>query len=616
MIQREIMPSKIRLLDELTINKIAAGEVIESPASVVKELVENSLDAGATEICVEIKSGGRQLIRITDNGCGMNRDDALLCLERHATSKIKEVEDIQSIFTMGFRGEAIPSIASISKFTLLTAPQDGGEGTVLIIEGGKILQCGSAVRSPGTTIEVKSLFFNVPVRRKFQKSPVYDANEILKMMTLLSLGHPQIKFQLIDNQKNELQTGAPPQASFKEQLKDRIAAVMSHEFVAGCYFVDKMQEPYSLQGYIGNPSLARVNRSGQYLFINHRAVFSPLISYLIREAYGTTLPTHKHPVFVLHLSLPGEVVDVNVHPQKKEVRIRQEGGLKDLVLKGIQEAIHQGSRNLHPVFNKLEDPEEVRPTAAHSLSVQPAFSLYPKAERELLKEYEPLPALPPLHLKSRQDHFLFDPLVEQKRPFPRVLGTISNYILLESSSLDPWKAVSPEALCLVDQKNAHARVIFENLQKAQSGPLAIQSLLVPYALQLTSPEASVLRSHLEIFNRAGIQIHEVGAHSFMIDAIPQIFGNIDMGKLVIDLLSNVRDFQENDPIGRSMEKKIAKIASQAAINGNKRLQIAEAQGLINQLFSCETPFLCPYGKSVIVSFTAEEIAKKFQKGNL
>ena len=229
--------SKIRVLDEHTINKMAAGEVIESPASVVKELVENSLDAQATDICVEIKSGGRQLIRVTDNGCGMNPDDALLCLERHATSKIKEVEDIQSIFTMGFRGEAIPSIASISKFILLTCAQEG-KGTLLIVEGGKIIQCGEAVRSQGTTIEVKSLFFNVPVRKKFQKSPAYDANEILKIITILSLGHPHVKFQMIDNEKSVLQTGMPIETDFKEQMKDRIATVLGAEFIKACSPLD------------------------------------------------------------------------------------------------------------------------------------------------------------------------------------------------------------------------------------------------------------------------------------------------------------------------------------------------------------------------------------------
>lgn len=610
------MASKIRVLDEHTINKIAAGEVIESPASVVKELVENSMDAGATDICVEIKGGGRQLIRITDNGCGMSRDDAVLCLERHATSKIKDVEDIQSIYTMGFRGEAIPSIASISKFTLLTCQKDEKvtEGTMVLVDGGKLCECAPAARSPGTTIEVKSLFFNVPVRRKFQKSPAHDGNEILKVMTLLALGHPHIKFQLVDNQKTELQTSLLVHEDFHELLKERITAVMGPEYVAGCCPVNIANGDYSLQGYVGLPSYARLNRTGQHLFINRRAVFSPLISFLVREAFGTILPTNKHPIFVLHLTVPGEIVDVNVHPQKKEVRLRQESILREIILKGIQQAVQKGAAECHALYVPIPEP------SAEPLYImppmKPSFSFQPRMEQELRRELEqqPVARSNPIHQKSLEAQ-LFKTEVTEKKPYPRVLNTIPSYIILDAQSLVEWKHLPQESLCLVDQKAAHSRVIFENLLKIRSEKRSVQSLLIPYPLQLPSHEAGLLRSHMDTFFAAGIHIQEIGPSSFLIDAIPDIFGNVDIAKLITGLIENMSGFQENKVAEKEIERRIALSASYASVSHQKRLDLQEAQILINRLFSCQTPFFCPQGKSTICYIGTDELVKKFQKGH-
>ncbi len=603
--------SKIRVLDEHTINKMAAGEVIESPASVVKELVENSLDAQATDICVEIKSGGRQLIRVTDNGCGMNPDDALLCLERHATSKIKEVEDIQSIFTMGFRGEAIPSIASISKFILLTCAQEG-KGTLLIVEGGKIIQCGEAVRSQGTTIEVKSLFFNVPVRKKFQKSPAYDANEILKIITILSLGHPHVKFQMIDNEKSVLQTGMPIETDFKEQMKDRIATVLGAEFIKACSPLDIANEHYRLIGYVGLPFYARTNRTGQYLFINNRAVFSPLISYVAKEAYGTALPANKHPIFVIHLSLPGEAIDVNVHPQKKEVRLRQDPALKELLLRGIQKAIQQGGMPSQNQFHHFSDhiPEQ---TSAPPSFVKPIFSMELKDEIALRKDYTSF-NLPSRELVQNipQTSFLIPTPPIEKRPLPLVLNTIPSFIILDALSLERWKAVPQDGLCLLDQRAAHARVIFENLLKINASEIAVQTLLIPYSMNLNPHESGLLRDNLGLFFESGIHIHEIGPHSFMIDAIPETFGNVDVGQWIVDLLENLNEFQKGPPIEKEVQRRIALSAGYAAVNYNKRLLIDEARALVSRLFNCQTPFLCPQGKPTISYISSEEMLKKFQ----
>ena len=353
------MASRIRVLNENTINKIAAGEVIENPASVVKELVENSLDAGASEICVEVVGGGRQLIRITDNGCGMNGDDALLCLERHATSKIRNVEDISEVSTMGFRGEAIPSIASISKFTLITCPAPSEEGdsnaTMVIVDGGNLIKCCGAERSPGTTIEVKSLFFNIPVRKKFQKSPTYDSNEILKMLSILSLGNPTIKFILISNHKTVLSTTGGISDNFLTNLGERISLTLGLEFSSSLISFEEKAADFHVAGFLGKPNYHRHNRTGQYLFINQRPVFSPIISNLVREGYGPTLPTNRYPVFVLHLSLPGSFIDVNVHPQKREVRLRYEHAFRQTFIQSIE----KGLRTEADHTPKFSSPKEI-----------------------------------------------------------------------------------------------------------------------------------------------------------------------------------------------------------------------------------------------------------------
>lgn len=609
------MPSKIRVLDDHTINKIAAGEVIESPASVVKELVENSIDAGSTDICVEIQGGGRQLIRVTDNGCGMSRDDALLCLERHATSKIKEVEDIQTTFTMGFRGEAIPSIASISKFSLITAPQeDAHQATLLRVEGGKVLQCVDAVRTPGTTIEIKSLFFNVPVRRKFQKSPSHDAQEIHKVLTILALGHPHIKFQLIDDKKTSIQTGSVDQGNFLDQMKQRVNKLMGAEFLSGCSLIDIEMEGCKLQGCIGMPILARLNRTGQYLFINHRAVFSPLVSYVVKQSYGTTLPSNKHPVFIFHLSVPGEIVDVNVHPQKKEVRLRQESVLKEMIHKGVQQALNQQLVEGHEVYRPLPDrgnEEFLIPAQAfNSPLIKPAFSLEASIVREKIKEYTPLPSYSNSVSKEAS---LIQPIPHEMRLFPRILHTIPNYIILDASSLDEWKKIPYDSLCLVDQRAAHSRVIFESLCANDQGKIS-QSLLIPHTIQLAHHEAVLLRSLLDQFLTLGIHIHESGPQTFMVDTIPQVFGNIDITKLVVELIGTIHEFSEEQLLEKEIEKKMALLASRAAVNSNKRLSLEEATSLIHRLFKCQTPFVCPRGKPTLIYFEAEELMKKFHKG--
>lgn len=583
------MPSKIRVLDEQTINQIAAGEVIENPASVVKELVENSLDAGATDICVEIKGGGRQLIRITDNGCGMSKDDALLCLERHATSKIKEVDDIHAIATMGFRGEAVPSIASISKFTLLTA--EGQEGTMVSVDGGKVTQCCSIVRSQGTTIEVKNLFFNVPVRKKFQKSPMYDTNEVQKMLTNVALGYPDIKFELISDQKQLFKTASQvDSASFQDQLHQRIEDLLGNEFATSTYFIQSEQKGCSIAGYVGMPSYTRHNRTGQYLFINKRAVYSPLISFAVRDGLGTALLQNRHPVFVLHLTLPGKWVDVNVHPQKKEVRLRNEQELREMIMSAVRNGFKDSSEVPFSPEIALPKLPEIQFSEISVTLPAPLFKPLPDLEIIRKVKSEPLPTIP--------SPLFSEPLQPQRK----VLATLKHYIIVDGT----------DGLSLIDQKAAHSRVIFEELLRYKEHRFALQSLLIPYTFETTPVESAAVLESLDSLNSMGICMRQAGPNSFLVDAIPQTFGNTDVQLLIQDLIRSVNELHHS-PLQKEREKQIAMAAARASIPHRHRMMVDEAQKLVDRLMQCQTPFQCPVGKPTMVQLSLDEIARRFQK---
>lgn len=623
------MSSKIRVLDEHTINKIAAGEVIENPSSVVKELSENALDAGATEITIEIKAGGRQLIRITDNGCGMNQDDALLCLERHATSKLQEIDELHSIGTMGFRGEAVPSIASISKFTLYTQINTSSSnqsnkrsGTLIRVEGGKILSCSSVECTPGTTIEVKDLFFNMPVRKKFQRSPVHDIAEIQRIVTQLALGNPRIQFQLISNQEILISAPICDKESFSERLGERIRQLLGTEFYNHLIPLQGSKGDYHLEGFVGNPMTAKHNRSGQHLFINRRGVTVPLISFATRDGYGTMLPSGKHPLYVLHLTMPMDLLDVNVHPQKREVRLRQERVLKELILFSVEEALQKKNFSLPTPFTGFSEPFPSNPfdhlkrdRLPGFPEIQPPWATSPipscgPTERPyvLPKLAPPTLPLPPSSTPPSKDH-LFAPLqpdeAETRQP-PRVIGVIQKYIL--AMDLEGF----PSEITVIDQRAAHARVIYEKLLNTTTERQESQLLLIPHMIDLSTSDSTILRKQLKTLQSIGIQIKEFGSTSFVIDAIPQIFGNINLHKLIDEIVKNSYEGSDQTIIDREYQQRLAQAASQAAIAPGKRLSATEAQQLLNQLMQCRHPMQCPYGKTTLIKLSSTDISKLFQ----
>lgn len=630
--------SKIRVLNDQTINKIAAGEVIENPASVVKELVENSLDAGARTICVEIQEGGRQLIRISDDGCGMSPDDALLSLERHATSKIRAVEDIEDLSTMGFRGEAVPSIAAISKFTLLTCPQSEeskkNEGSLIIVEGGRLISSTSAARSPGTTIEVKSIFFNVPVRRKFQKSPSFDSQEILKMIGLLALAYPTVEFELISDQKSILKTSlVSPHLSFHERLGKRLESVLGIDYASAMIPVEFEEGAYQLRGYIGIPTAHKPNKTGQHLFINQRLVSSPLIGWSIREGYGTMLPNNRYPLFVLHLQLPGDLMDVNVHPQKKEVRLRQESQLKEIIITAVQKALRQEPQHLH-----LGLTEEVSspPLTSSFLDPYPSFiSPFPKTPfvSEEKWEFKSTPHDPLIF--SRKENFEWggdspfrqiepqvppvhdNPSLDLPREIPRVIATLVGYCVIEPFHLI-HQLVAPSAskqeggLLLLDQRAAYSRIHYEKLLKRSSSK-ETQQLLIPLTLQLSALEFQALCEHAPLLNEMGFSLREFGEHSFLVDGYPYFLKEDHLKECLNDLIQDLVEVKSSRRLQMHKEEQLALAACRASIPATRRLSLDEAQGLLRQLIDCDIPSQCPLGKPTCLYYGPDDLAKWFQK---
>ncbi|MFN4174017.1 MAG: DNA mismatch repair endonuclease MutL [Parachlamydiaceae bacterium] len=543
------MASKIRLLDELPINKIAAGEVIENPASVVKELLENSLDAGSTEIAIEVMNGGRTLIRISDNGSGMGKDDALLSLERHATSKIKSIDDFNCLNTLGFRGEAIPSIASISKYSCLTS--DGIEGTLVKVLGGKLNACDAAVREKGTTIEVKDLFFNVPVRRKFQRSPHFDEQEILRMVSLHAIARPDIKFRLIINQKPVLHTHS-------DTLFERIGEVLGIDFQKELIPIEKE----GIFGFITKPFFHKSNKAQQTLFLNNRPVQSSFISFAMKEAYSTHIPQNRYPGYVLFIHYDHSDIDVNVHPQKKEVRLRQESDLKRLLFLAVQEAL--AKRNTPIAFSEV-----VREPLPWDLS---------------WSKFEPKEIVP------QKEEYRFElPL----KPLAQLLTTIKGYLVVEGLNQD--------GISLIDQSRAHARILFEKLEKKTQPEWERETLLIPLLFEFNPIDALKVKERIEDLKSVGIELREFAPRTFACDSYAVHFKPDEIETFI-------REFIEEEK-GDDLRLRLSEKASQACVSQESVLTREMGQKLLNDLMNCQNTELAPSGKPICIHLNKDNLTK-------
>ncbi len=617
----------VRLLPEIVANQIAAGEVVERPASVVKELVENALDAGATRITVEIQAGGRSLIRVADNGSGMNRDDALLCLERHATSKIQVAEDLASIDTMGFRGEAIPSIASVSRMALTTlaSGNETGEGTRIDIHAGKIRAVESAGHAGGTTIEVRSLFYNLPARRKFLRTPETERSHIQHFLTLAALANPAVGFVFTSDQRKVWEL--PPcrvddtPASHITAVRERMAALHGEGISllnvdsSGDYRVAKAipddpgvdmqwdgQTTVRTWGLIGAPGVSRSTRANQHLFVNRRPIENRSLNRALIEGYHTALMKGQYPLCCLFIEIdPGEV-DVNIHPAKREVKFHHERDVRRLLTQAVQEtllAFH--SQKPKPTLIPVDEAVDVMPISTVAIPVQ--AELGDQSPTAVLDQAQPGP--------PQNESVRATPLpAPAGAPVPllhvplRLVGVVGKlYVVLESD----------KGLVLLDQHAAHERVLYEQmLRRMESeGNAASQKLLLPETVELPPRESRFLSGMMETLNRLGVGLSEFGERTFLLDALPPFVKAADSRKFILELVDKLQAAGEGVNALRLGEDVIIKTVCRHAVKANDALREEELQNLVDDLRRCEMPYTCPHGRPTIIEMNYLELEKKF-----
>ena len=561
--------NRIRLLPEHVANQIAAGEVVERPASVVKELVENSLDADARRITVTIKAGGRSAVVVADDGFGMGRDDALLALERHATSKIEKAEDLHSIRSLGFRGEAVPSIAAVSRFTLTSRERGALAGTQIEIAGGKIISVKDVGTAEGTTVEVRNLFFNLPARRKFLRSEQTETAHIEHIVTLCALAHPTVAFRLVVEERTRFDL-APA-----TELAGRLRELYGNQLVAQLLPLDGE----GIHGFVGKPGISRADRSQQHIFVNGRPVESKGINYALLEGYHTGLMKGKFPVTFLFLEINPELVDVNIHPAKREVRFRDEFAVRQCVTAAVRQALAPVGPTFQPVTSTGW------PQSAPSATPTPS----PATETQTTLPVVDTPAA--------------TATVETEDGQWRVLGAIGRlYVLIES----------PEGLVLMDQHAAHERVLFERMLKELTVETApAQKLLLPVTLELDARDAEFLAGNLKTLHKLGLGVSEFGERTFLIDAVPPYFKLDNLAQTFRDIVDELRQTGEQVHARRLGEDKIATTVCRHAVKARDPLQGEELRALLRQLHQCDLPYTCPHGRPTLIQISYAELEKKF-----
>jgi DNA mismatch repair protein MutL len=641
---------RIRVLSDQVANQIAAGEVVDRPASVVKELLENALDAGATRIRIEIEAGGRRLIRIADDGCGMVRDDALLAFERHATSKIRSSDDLLSIATLGFRGEALPSIASISRLELVTHPPEDATGTRLEIAGGKILAVEDSGGPPGTTIAVRDLFFNTPARRKFLRAETTELAHVTALVTHYALAHPEIHFEL-HSATHALLT-APPVREPSERIyqifgRDTLDQLLplaaerrfDHSGIPEPppWRRDRDYAPpdpgfLRVSGFISRPALQKLNRNSIYIFVNQRLIRDRLIIHAIVEAYRNIIPPTSFPVVLLFLEMPPHEVDVNVHPAKTEVRFRQQSLVHDFVRESIRVALMK-ARPAASFIDALSNS----PRASSSLVVetdslpvaeipdsdtppQPGdaspFNLAPPEPRpeEIHLPFASAAASAAPPAASTNGHACAEPtLPEGGEPAPTLhsLASLKPLGQLRESFI---LATNDEGLWIIDQHVAHERVLFEKLlRERQTERVERQRLLMPMLIDLLPQQMVAFSALAAELERNGCEAEPFGPHTIAIKAAPTGLSGAELERMILEVLEQPGASAQSDNLETARTRIAASIACHAAIKVNMPLDPARMEWLLAALARTDHPTSCPHGRPIALRYSWKDIQRAFQR---
>jgi DNA mismatch repair protein MutL len=609
---------RIRLLSETVASQVAAGEVVERPASVVKELIENSIDANACKIDVIIRRGGISLIRVIDDGCGMDRDDALLALERHATSKIRSAADLQAVATLGFRGEALPSIGSVSRFRLTTREPHAVAGTEIIVNGGKLDVVRDGGEAPGTQVEVRSLFYNLPARRKFLRSENTEARNIEHQIHLQAIGHPQIGFAFVRDDRVLFQL--PAAATLGDRIRDLYGRELLERLVeANTTASSKVR----ISGFVGQAGLSRQTRAQQLVFVNGRAIESSLITAAIREGYHTALMKGQYPVTFLFVELDAASVDVNVHPAKREVRFRDPGGVREAIVCCIQETLAGRKSEWQERFRAPARSPEAEPgKAAHDLALRPEVITPYEVHRELPHLAPPVMNKPPRTgvgvpgaASTEMEHVQQQSVRPDEARFAaparrdgnqhefHIIGVLSKlYVLMENA----------DGLVLVDQHAAHERILFEELRgRMEEQGVPTQKLLLPQTFDVPPRDADWIESNLSVLQRMGIGIESFGPGTFKVDSVPSFLNVSDPAQFMRKVIDDLTGAGTSASTMRLGEEMIAKSVCRQAVKANDPLRYPEVEKLIRDLLDCDLPYCCPHGRPTMIQISLTELEKKF-----
>ncbi len=636
--------SKIQVLDQVTIDKIAAGEVVERPASVVKELVENAIDAKAAAVTVEVKEGGISFMRIADNGCGIDREDVPGAFLRHSTSKIRNAEDLEHISSLGFRGEALSSIAAVSQVELITKTPEDSFGTRYMISGGKEEGLEDIGAPDGTTFLVRQLFYNVPARRKFLKTAMTEAGHVSDLMTRMALSHPHISFQFINNGQSKLHT------SGNGNLRDVIYHIYGREIAANLINVTYEKNGIRITGYIGAPLISRGNRNFETYFINGRYVKSSIIYKAIEDAYKDFTMQHKYPFTVLHIEVVGEDVDVNVHPTKMEVRFHNQQMVYNSIYEAVDQALHE--KELIPEVTidvpkavpkaqakEVAHPKEViQPEVNKSAKVQPEkasgerdLDYFMEQMKKRVMSYHQQNSSAEVKGKSE----IFKPQVQVDRVKEaaasyRAKQSPEQMTLFDGKLLDKekranykiigqvfdtyWLVEFDNSLYIIDQHAAHERVLYEKtLREMKTREFTSQMISPPVILNLTMQEAQLLRTYMDQFTRIGFEFEEFGQDSYAVRSVPANLFSIAKKELLMEMIDSLSEEVHRRQSSELLDEKIASMSCKAAVKGNMRLSAQEVDALIGELLKLDNPYHCPHGRPTIISMSKRELEKKFKR---
>ena len=660
---------QIQVLDQITIDKIAAGEVIERPASIVKELVENSIDAKAASVTVEIQDGGICLSRVTDNGSGIEREDIRNAFLRHSTSKIRKVEDLAHIASLGFRGEALSSISAVTRTELITKTKEDTFGTRYVIEGGVEQSLEDAGAPDGTTFLVRQLFYNVPARRKFLKTPMTEAGHVQDLLMRLALSHPEVAFTFINNGQTKMRT------SGNGKLKDVIYSIYGREAAANLIELDYSMDGLVMKGYLGKPVITRGNRNFENYFVNGRYVKNAMLSKAIEDAYKDFLMQHKFPFVVIHFQVDGEKIDVNVHPTKMEMRFQRQQDVYNIVYEGVHRTLlepelipqveapdpkvisqpksespfllkpktaprpmekkpeekeephdeayfmkkmkervlsyHQRNSSAEvakkeQIFRPQAQAERIKDALARAKEVEKQPQKQAEEQPELIRETPVYETKPVTEEKAEQLNLFEEHLLKREKK--------AEYKLIGQVFETYWLGEFENSLYIIDQHAAHERVLYERtLKEMKNREFTAQYLSPPIILSLSMQEAQVLNENMDRFTRIGFEIEPFGGEEYAVRAIPDNLFGIAKKELLLEMLDDLADGISTSMTPELIDEKVASMSCKAAVKGNNRLSAQEADALIGELLLLENPYHCPHGRPTIIAMTQRELEKKFKR---